>query len=70
MANQIAKPHRSGPSIPSLLYTLQFKNGRVLKHQDPLALSQFRSDGRLATVLRETGSEQTEVLQRQERDSF
>ena len=62
MENQSAKPPTSGPSIPSLLYTLQFKNGRVLKHQDPLALSQFRSDGRLATVFRETGSEQTKAL--------
>lgn len=67
MANQSAKPPRTGTSNPSHLYTLQFKNGRVLKHQDPLTLSQFRSDGRLATVLRETGSEQNEVLQRQER---
>jgi len=70
MANQSAKPPKSGPSIPTLLYTLQFKNGRVLKHQDPLALSQFRSDGRLATVLRENGLERTEVLQRQEHGSF
>ena len=69
MANQTAAIPRTSLSIPSHLYTLQFKNGRVLKHQDPLALSQFRSDGRLATVLRETGSEQTEVLQRQERGS-
>ena len=66
MANQTAKIPRTGTSNPSHLYTLQFKNGRVLKHQDPLALSQFRSDGRLATVLRETGLERTEALQKQE----
>ena len=67
MENQTTKIAKPGPSSPSLLYTLQFKNGRVLKHQDPLALSQFRSDGRLATVFRETGSERTEALQKQER---
>ena len=62
MANQTTKIAKPGPSSPSLLYTLQFKNGRILKHRDPLALSQFRSDGRLATVLRETSSERTEGL--------
>jgi hypothetical protein len=67
MANQTATISRTRPSIPSLLYTLEFKNGRVLKHQDPLTLSQFRSDSRLATDLRETGSERTEALQKQER---
>ena len=67
MANHTATIPRTRPSIPSHLYTLQFKNGRVLKHQDPLALSQFRSDCRLATVVRETGSEQPEAQQREER---
>ena len=57
MANQTDAIPRTSPSIPSHLYTLQFKNGRVLKQQDPLALSQFRSDGSLASVLRENGSE-------------
>jgi hypothetical protein len=28
-------------------YTLLFKNGQQLRHQEPLALAQFRSDGRL-----------------------
>jgi hypothetical protein len=28
-------------------YTLQFKNGRQLRHQEPIALGQFLSDGRL-----------------------
>lgn len=28
-------------------YTLQFKNGQQLRHQEPIALAQFRSDGRL-----------------------
>jgi hypothetical protein len=30
-------------------YTLQFKNGRQLRHQEPITLAQFRSDGRLDT---------------------
>jgi len=29
-------------------YTLQFRNGQLLHHQGPLALAQFRCDGRLA----------------------
>jgi hypothetical protein len=31
-------------------YTLQFKNGQVLRHQGPLVVAQFRSDARLAHV--------------------
>lgn len=34
-------------------YTLQFKNGQVLRHQGPLELAQFRCDGRLASVWQE-----------------
>lgn len=30
------------------LYTLQFRNGRILERQGPLALAQFQSDARLA----------------------
>lgn len=35
------------------LYTLKFKNGQILKHQDLLALCQYRCDGRLASYLSE-----------------
>jgi hypothetical protein len=31
------------------LYTIQFKNGEVLRHQSPLQLAQFRCDARLST---------------------
>jgi hypothetical protein len=34
---------RPGPS-----YTIQFKNGQLLRHQGPLVLAQFQSDIRLA----------------------
>ena len=34
-------------------YTLQFKNGQLLRHQGPLELAQFRCDGRLASVWQE-----------------
>lgn len=44
---------RGAPAPAQRLYTLQFKNGHVLRHQDSLALSQFQSDGRLASVYRE-----------------
>lgn len=42
------------PSSPAPRYTLVFKNGQVLRHQDSLDLAQFRSDGRLAKVLCES----------------
>ena len=35
------------------LYTLQFKNGQLLRHQGTLELAQFRCDGRLAHVWQE-----------------
>jgi hypothetical protein len=34
-------------------YTLQFKNGQLLRHQGPLELAQYRCDGRLASVWQE-----------------
>ncbi len=38
-------------SLPQLQrYTLVFSNGELLRHQDPLALAQYRSDARLAQV--------------------
>jgi hypothetical protein len=43
-----------GTTAPAqALYTLQFKNGHILRHQDSLTLSQFQSDGRLASIYRE-----------------
>ena len=57
MTTPATQPLRISPPRRQHLYTLQFKNGQVLKHQDLLALSQFRSDGRLAAVV----SEQTPV---------
>lgn len=30
------------------LYTIQFKNGELLRHQSPLQLAQFRCDARLS----------------------
>jgi hypothetical protein len=34
-------------------YTLVLRNGQLLRHQDGLALAQFRSDARLLKVLPE-----------------
>lgn len=31
-------------------YTLEFRNGELLRHQDALTLAQYRSDARLARV--------------------
>jgi hypothetical protein len=51
MTTPASQTLRSATAASQHLYTLQFKNGQVLKHQDLLALSQFRSDGRLAAVV-------------------
>lgn len=48
MAAQILRSHLSLPHQQR--YTLVFHNGELLRHQDPLALAQFRSDARLARV--------------------
>lgn len=53
MATPEAQLRKNGPPQALNLYTLKFKNGQVLQHQDLFALSQFRSDGRLAAVLSE-----------------
>lgn len=45
----------SRPSSPPR-YTLQFRNGQLLQHQGPLALAQFRYDGRLACFWLEVDS--------------
>jgi len=57
----------SGPPQIQHLYTLKFKNGQVIKHQDLLALCQFRSDGRLASVISEGSSGLTESPANQSR---
>ena len=31
-------------------FTLVFRNGELLRHQDPLAVAQYRADARLAEV--------------------
>jgi len=31
-------------------YTLEFHNGRILRHQGPLEVAQYRSDGRVASI--------------------
>ncbi len=53
MLNQPTQIHGGRPLHGQPLFTLRFKNGQLLKHQDSLSLSQFRSDGRLAAVLSE-----------------
>ena len=45
MAHTLPRIHAGG--APPERYTLQFKNGRQLRHQDHITLAQFRSDGRL-----------------------
>lgn len=49
---QPIQPHRR-TSTSKELFTLVFKNGERLLHQDPIALAQFRFDARLAAVWRE-----------------
>lgn len=44
-----AHPHRSQPER----YTLVLCNGQLLRHQDGLALAQFRADARLVEVVPE-----------------
>ena len=53
MTTPATQPLKSALSVRQHLYTLQFKNGQVHKHQDLLALRQFRSDGRLGAVVSE-----------------
>ncbi len=40
-------------------FTLRFRNGQLLRHQDGLTLAQFRSDGRLASFWVETSETPT-----------
>lgn len=36
------------PNLRPNLYTIQFKNGDLLRHQSALQLAQFRADARLS----------------------
>jgi hypothetical protein len=48
MAAQFFHAHSSQPK--PLRYTLVFRDGQLLRHQDALTLVQYRSDARLAEV--------------------
>lgn len=48
MTAQILRSHLS--QSQQQRYTLVFRNGELLRHQDPLALAQYRCDARLARV--------------------
>jgi hypothetical protein len=51
------------------LFTIVFKNGQRLLHQDPMSLAQFRFDARLAAVLKEpTTPRTTSCIQLRRRD--
>lgn len=52
MTAQVLRSHLSQPHLRR--YTLVFRNGELLRHQDPLALAQFRSDARVLRVEEET----------------
>jgi hypothetical protein len=42
--------HAHSSRIQPQRYTLVFRDGQLLRHQDALALAQYRSDARLAEV--------------------
>lgn len=48
MTAQLLRAHRSESLIQR--YTLIFRNGELLRHQDSLALAQYRADARLLRV--------------------
>lgn len=48
MTAQILRSHLSQPHQHR--YTLIFRNGELLRHQDPLSLAQYRSDARVLRV--------------------
>lgn len=48
MAAQFIRSRASQPELQR--YTLVFRNGDLLRHQDPLAVAQFQSDARLVDV--------------------
>ena len=48
MAAQILRSH---PSLPhQQRYTLVFRNGELLRHQDSLVMAQYRQDARLSRI--------------------
>jgi hypothetical protein len=52
MTAQVLRSHLSEPH--RLRYTLVFRNGELLRHQDPLSLAQYRSDARVLRVEEES----------------
>jgi hypothetical protein len=52
MAAQELHAHRDRPS-PNR-YTLIFRNGELMRHQDPITVAQYCSDARLLLVQLET----------------
>lgn len=48
MAAQILRSHLSEPA--QRRYTLIFRNGELLRHQDSISLAQYRLDARLSRV--------------------
>lgn len=48
MTAQVLRSHLSQPH--QRRYTLVFRNGELLRHQDPLILAQYRSDARVLRV--------------------
>lgn len=52
MAAQVLRSHLSQPQQHR--YTLVFRNGQLLHHQDPLSVAQYRSDARVLRIEEET----------------
>lgn len=48
MTAQVLRSHLSQPHQSR--YTLVFRNGELLRHQDSLSLAQYRSDARVLRV--------------------
>lgn len=48
MTAQVLRSHLSQPHQSR--YTLVFRNGELLRHQDPLSLAQYRADARVLRV--------------------
>ena len=54
MVAQLIHAHSSQPQPQAQRYTLVFRDGQLLRHQDALTLVQYRSDARLAEVRSES----------------
>ena len=48
MTAQILRSHLAESQLQR--YTLVFRNGELLRHQDPISLAQYRADARLLRV--------------------